>query len=134
MSDSSQSADQFLTPEECAQVDQALLTSSDKFATRVAIYSLRSLKQIAQETDMAIAQLAPAQITEWVANDPSLIPERGFDQNFRQFFSRIVLSSLNPLQRVAEANQSAIEDLSVAQVIAWFEQQAKIRLEQGGRA
>jgi hypothetical protein len=122
--------DQFLTAEESAEVDQAMLTARDRFSTRVAIYALRSLKQIAQDKGKAIADLAPAEITEWVGNDPTLKPDDGFDDGFKQFFSQLVISSLNPLTRIAQANQLTIEQLHLEQVITWFEQEAKIRIEQ----
>lgn len=118
---------EFLTPAECAAVDQALMTSHDKFATRVAIYALRSLKQIAQKNQTAIATLETSQIQTWVAQDQSL--QGGIDQEFRQFFSQLVISSLKPLQQIAQAADLAIEDLTVAQVVKWFEQEAKLKLE-----
>jgi hypothetical protein len=38
--------EQFLTPEESADVDKALLTSPEKFLTRLTISSLRLLKMM----------------------------------------------------------------------------------------
>lgn len=111
-------------------MDQALLTAQDRFAVRVSIYSLRSLKQVAQETEMAIAQLTPQQIANWVENDPSLTPQNGFDESFRSFFSRLVLASLKPLKQIAQEAGAPVEALSVAQVIAWFEAAAKARIAQ----
>jgi hypothetical protein len=118
---------EFLTPDECAAVDRALMTSHDRFATRVAIYALRSLKQIAQQNNTAIAALKPNQIQAWVAQDESLQGE--IDQEFRQFFSQLVISSLKPLNQAAQAANGAIEDLTVAQVVQWFEQEAKLKLQ-----
>jgi len=120
---------EFLTPEECAEVDKALLTSRDKFMTRVAIYSLRSLKQIAQQSGQAIADLQNSQIAEWVANDPSL--QQGIDQNFKGFFTQLTIAALKPLNQSAAESGVTIEDLTVPQVVSWFEQEAKRRLEQG---
>lgn len=116
----------FLTPEECAEVDAALLTAREKFSARVAIYALRSLKQIAQENGVAITQLQPPQIEDWVYQDESL--QTGLDREFRQFFSQLVLASLKPLGNVAQQADVAIESLTVSQVIAWFEQQSKHNL------
>ena len=121
-------ATEFLTPEECAEVDKALLTSHDKFATRVAIYALRSLKQIALQTGIPIEQLTAAQIEDWVYQDPSL--QTGLDQQFKLFFSRLVTSSRQPLQQAAASAEIAVEALSVAQVIAWFEADARNRIVQ----
>lgn len=121
-----QPSTEFLTPEECAEVDKALLTSRDKFSARVAIYALRSLKQVAQTEGVTIARLDPQQIDDWVYQDESL--QTGVDREFRQFFAQLVIASLRPLGQIAQEAGTAIEDLTVAQVIGWFEQQAKLNL------
>jgi hypothetical protein len=122
---------EFLTPEECAEVDQALLSSRDKFSTRVAIYSLRSLKQIAQETGQSVESVAPDEIAAWVEHDRSTnASSLQTDAGFIQFFTQLVLSSLKPLHHIAEEEQVAIAQLTPAQIIAWFERRAKVRLEQ----
>lgn len=117
---------EFLTPEECIEVDKALLTSRDKFSARVAIYSLRSLKQIAQESGQAIAELQPTQIEDWVYQDPSL--QTGLDNEFKKFFSQLVIASFKPLMQIASMNETMIEQLTIPQVVSWFEAKAKERL------
>ena len=62
----------FLTPEESAEVDKALMTSRDRFLTRIALYSLRSLKKIAQESGQAIEETTPQQVLAWVEQDESI--------------------------------------------------------------
>lgn len=124
-------SEQFLTPEECAEVDKAMMTSRDRFSTRVAIYSLRSLKQIAQRYGEKISDLHTAQITTWVEQDPTLDPEQGFDASFKSFFAKLVISSLNPLTQIAQETGTAIEDLTVPQVVQWFEKEAKERISGG---
>lgn len=130
----SQAPEQFLTPEESAEVDRAMLTARDRFSARVAIYSLRALRQVGQQQEMAIALLQPDTIADWVEQDPTLQPEQGFDSNFKRFFSRLVLSSLKPLKQIALENNLTIETLTPAQVITWFEKEAKLRIEQGDDA
>ncbi|HEY9907531.1 MAG TPA: hypothetical protein V6D18_07975 [Thermosynechococcaceae cyanobacterium] len=117
---------EFLTPEECAEVDKALLTSQDKFTTRVTLYALRSLKQIAQQHGQSIADLQPTQVEDWVYQDESL--QTGIDREFRQFFAQLVISAQKPLRHMAKARNGTIEDLTLSQVISWFEEQAKLRL------
>ncbi len=114
---------EFLTPEELIEVDKALLTSKDKFSVRVAIYSLRSLKQIAQTSGQAISDLQPTQIEDWIYQDESL--QGGIDNEFKKFFSKLVIASIHPLNQIAAANQSTIEALMIPQVVAWFEVRAK---------
>ncbi|MBD2076681.1 hypothetical protein H6F86_22890 [Phormidium sp. FACHB-592] len=121
-----QPSNEFLTPEECAEVDKALLTSREKFSARVAIYALRSLKQIAQANGVNIVQLYPQQIEAWVYQDESL--QAGVDREFRQFFSQLVIASMKPLRQMAAAAGVPIEAIGLAQVIDWFEQQAKLNL------
>lgn len=119
---------EFLTPEESAQVDQALLTARDRFSTRVALYSLRSLKQIAAETQQEISAITPAQIQAWVQQDTTLTQGVDIDAGFLQFFTQLVLSSLKPLTQMATSYGVAIAALDTSQVITWFEQEAKRRL------
>lgn len=121
---------EFLTPEESAEVDKALLSSRERFSARVAIYSLRSLKQISQENDLPIHALSKAQILEWVEQDDSAQADLETTQSFKQFFSQLVLSSLKPLGQIAQENETQIEQLTPAQVITWFEKTAKARIEQ----
>ncbi|NJO43088.1 MAG: hypothetical protein HC769_20735 [Cyanobacteria bacterium CRU_2_1] len=129
MTDLPNAPNEFLTPDECAEVDKALLTSRDKFTARVAIYALRSLKQIAQQFGVAIDRLNLQQITHWVEQDPTLQPENGFDDSFRGFFARLVVSSLKPLKQIASETGIPIEDLTVQQVVNWFEKEARNRVE-----
>lgn len=119
---------EFLTAEECAEVDKALLTARDKFTARVAIYALRSLKQIAQQTGTQIETLQPDQIENWVYQDQTL--QTNTDREFRHFFSQLVISSQKPLKQAAQQTGIAIEALTVSQVVSWFEQEAKTKLEQ----
>jgi hypothetical protein len=114
---------EFLTLDECAAVDAALLTAHGKFNARVAIYALRALKQIALETDSPIAELKPETIVRWVESDPTV--QNSTDDNFRSFWAKLVLSARNPLNQAAQAAQTSLENLTVAQVIQWFEQEAK---------
>lgn len=129
-------ATEFLTPAECAEVDQALLTAHGRFTTRVAIYALRSLKAIAAYENRAIAELEPQQIEDWVYQDTSLQGGAELDDNgesmrkFRQFFANLVIAATKPLTQAAADLDLPIEQLTVAQVIAWFEADAKKRLNQ----
>jgi len=122
-----QSGTEFLTPEECAEVDKALLTSHDKFTTRVTIYALRSLKSIAKEHQVPISSLQPEQIEDWIYQDSNLQQE--IDQEFRKFFSQLVISSLKPLKEIAHHLDTGIENLEVPHLISWFETEARVRLE-----
>lgn len=121
---------EFLTVEEVTEVDRALLTTQDKFAARVALYSLRTLKKITEATGQAIESVTPEQIEDWIAQDDAIQQAIESDASFLTFFSKIMLSSLNPLGRVSEETGTPIESLSVQQVVQWFEKQAKLRLGQ----
>lgn len=126
----------FLTTfEGVEEVDKALLTTKDKFLARVALYSLRSLKKIAQESGQAIEAVSPQQVLAWVEQDESIPLQVEDKESFQMFFTQLVMSSLKPLQKIATDEESgAIADLTTAQVINWFEKDAKLRLEQGGES
>lgn len=125
-----QPATEFLTPDECAVVDQALLTAREKFSARVAIYALRSLKQIARQSGVAIDSLQTYQIVEWINQDASL--QQGTDQDFKRFFAQLVNSSRKPLKQAAQEADVTVEALTIPQVIAWFEQESKKNLASRG--
>jgi hypothetical protein len=115
---------------EMVEVDKALLSTQDKFLARVAIYSLRSLKQIAEESGEAIEDISPQQVLAWVEEDDNIQQQIEDKEAFQMFFTQLVMSSLKPLTRIAADEGEAIADLTIPQVIAWFEQDAKLRLEQ----
>ncbi|MCL2931310.1 MAG: hypothetical protein MGG11_03150 [Trichodesmium sp. MAG_R03] len=118
---------EFLTPEESAQVDEALLTSKDKFSTRLAIYSLRCLRQIARETGLALEEIPAEQVKTWIQKDESLKQNLDIDANFENFFTRLVIASLSPLKQIAQESALPLQDLTVQQVVKWFEKKGKIK-------
>lgn len=120
---------EFLTYEEVAEVDKALLTAQDKFLARVSLYSLRALKQIAAAENLPVDAVTDRQVADWIEQDESLRQAIGADPGFQQFFTQLVLSSLLPLKQVSQATGVMIDDLTIPQVIGWFEQQAKLRLQ-----
>ncbi|BAQ59698.1 hypothetical protein GM3708_103 [Geminocystis sp. NIES-3708] len=71
---------QFLTPEESLEVEKALLTSSEKFLTRLTISSLRLLQVIAQDLNISINDLTSEQIIIWMEKDSKTRKEQGKDQ------------------------------------------------------
>lgn len=74
-----QSSTQFLTLEESAKVDAALLSSPEKFLTRLTISSLRILQHIAQEYDVKIEDLTAQQIIDWFEQDGKVRREQGIE-------------------------------------------------------
>ncbi|MBR8826888.1 MAG: hypothetical protein DSM107014_03115 [Gomphosphaeria aponina SAG 52.96 = DSM 107014] len=70
---------QFLTPEESADVDKALLSSPEKFLTRLTISSLRLLKIIAQDVAVPIEELTYEQVIGWFEQDSKIRREKGID-------------------------------------------------------
>ncbi|MFE4106760.1 hypothetical protein [Almyronema epifaneia] len=68
---------QFLTPEESADVDKALLTSPEKFLARLTLSTAKLLKYIARDLDTPVEQLTNAQIISWFEKDAKLKREQG---------------------------------------------------------
>lgn len=75
----SQTPDQYLSSEESADVEAALLSSSEKFLTRLTISSQRLLQVIAQEHQTTVAKLTHKQIIQWFENDSKVKREQGQD-------------------------------------------------------
>lgn len=74
-----QPSTQFLTLEESAKVDAALLSSPEKFLARLTISSQRVLQQIAQEYGVKIEDLTAQQIVAWFEKDSKVRREQGID-------------------------------------------------------
>ena len=68
---------QFLTEAESLDVDKALLSSPEKFLTRLTISSQRLLKIIAEDLDIAIEDLTHEQIIAWFEKDGKIRREQG---------------------------------------------------------
>ena len=79
MMEQQQSPIQFLTLEESADVDAALLSSSEKFLTRLTISSLRLLQIIAQDRGVTVEELTHRQVIEWFEKDGKIRREQGKD-------------------------------------------------------
>lgn len=76
---------QFLTLEDSAQVDAALLASNEKFLTRLTVSSLNLLKHIAQEYAVNIEDLTTKQIIAWFENDSKIRREQGSKSAYLQW-------------------------------------------------
>ncbi|MFH7030404.1 MAG: hypothetical protein ACHBN1_34865 [Heteroscytonema crispum UTEX LB 1556] len=77
-----QPSTQFLTLEESGKVDAALLSSPERFLTRLTISSLKLLKHIAQEYDVKIEDLTTQQVIDWFEKDGKIRREQGIEAAF----------------------------------------------------
>ncbi|NEP01907.1 MAG: hypothetical protein F6K58_25275 [Symploca sp. SIO2E9] len=82
MTQPQQTPAQFLTSEESADVDKALLFSHEKFLTRLTISSLRLLKHIAKETGVTVEELTHQQVIDWMEKDSKIRQEQGSEAAF----------------------------------------------------
>jgi hypothetical protein len=123
-----ESFNQFLSPEECAQIDQTLLPTRDRFSIRITVYSWRYLQQVSTGLGVAIADLQPQQITDWLKSDPQMQASEHLDETFTDWFGNLLTASLAPLGKIAQQKDVAIENLTIQQIIDWFEMQVKAAL------
>jgi hypothetical protein len=82
MVESQQPTTQFLTPEESADVDKALLSLHEKFLTRLTISSLRLLKHIAKDSGVTVEELTHQQVIDWFEKDGKIRREQGVEAAF----------------------------------------------------
>jgi len=75
-------SEQFLTPEESAKVDAALLAAHEKFLTRLTISSWRVLQQIAKDKQKAMEDLSVEEIVAWFEEDGKIRREQGQEAAF----------------------------------------------------
>jgi len=151
----SQDPIQFLTLEEAHAVNGAMLSAMEKFMTRITISSLRIITKIAEHFQIHAEDLANSQIVQWIEQDSQIRKQQGEDAAFlkwtashpdldfedmrkdevtfanlsshEKFLTRMVISSMQALEAIAKDHHAHIEDLTVAQIIAWMEQDAKAR-------
>lgn len=149
---------QFLTLAEAHQIDGAMLSSMEKFMTRITISSLRIVIKIAQTLNIHAEELGSKQIVQWIEHDSQIRQEQGEDAAFlkwtsphpdldfedtrqdevtsanlsshEKFLTRMVISAMQSLVAIAREYSVHIEDLTVTQVIAWSELEAKIKRQQ----
>lgn len=57
-----ESFNQFLSPEECAQIDQTLLPTRDRFSIQITVYSWRYLQQVSKGLGVVIAHSTKEEI------------------------------------------------------------------------
>ena len=70
---------QFLTPEESAEVDKALLTTPEKFLTRLTLSTAKLLAFIAKDLDTSMDALTTEQIIQWFEADSKRKQEQGIN-------------------------------------------------------
>jgi hypothetical protein len=69
---------QYLTHAEALEVEAALLSTHEKFLTRITISSLRMLQQIAEDEQVAkVEDLTPQQIIKWFERDAEIKRSQG---------------------------------------------------------
>lgn len=72
---------QFLTQEESLKIEASLLTSEEKFLTRLTISSFRLLQIIAQDLNVSMDSLTSEQIIAWMEKDSKIRREEGSDRS-----------------------------------------------------
>ncbi len=163
MIDSPQNSAKFLTVEEAHTVDSAMLSTMEKFMTRITISSMRVLAHIAKSYNVHAEELQTDQIVAWIENDARIRREQGDTAAFLQwssggnntdaelefedtiddqvtgaqlssnekFLTRMTISAMQVLSAIAKDYDTHVEELTVPQTIAWIENDAKIKREQG---
>ncbi|MDJ1181250.1 hypothetical protein PJF56_20520 [Roseofilum sp. BLCC_M91] len=119
---------EFLTEEEAMVVDSALLSSADKFSTRLAIYACRALKEISLETAQPPETISEEAIAHWVKHDSHIQQAIDLDESFINFFARLVSSARVPLEKITQETQVQITDLKVMDIVDWFEKDRRIEV------
>ena len=57
---------QFLTLAEAHEIDGAMLSTMEKFMTRITISSMRIITKIAQELNIHAEEIGASQIVQWI--------------------------------------------------------------------
>lgn len=149
---------QFLTLAEAHAIDGAMLSTMQKFMTRITISSMRIIIKIAEELNIHAEEIVARQIVQWIERDSQIRKEQGEDAAFlkwtsphpdldfedtredevtpanlsshEKFLTRMVISAMSALIAIAKDDSVHIEDLTVTQIISWTERDAKTKREQ----
>ena len=147
---------QFLTLDEAHAINGAMLSTMDKFMTRITVSSMRIINKISEEIKVHGEEIAPSQIVNWIESDSQIRKIQGEDAAFlkwtsphpdldfedtrqdvvtganlsshEKFLTRMVISALSALMAIAKDYGVHIVDLSVAQIIDWMERDAKSKM------
>jgi hypothetical protein len=76
-------------------VDAALLTSPEKFLTRLTISSLRLLKIIAEDTGVTLEELTHKQVIQWLEKDSKLRREQGNRSGSAEMVNKLLKNQLS---------------------------------------
>jgi hypothetical protein len=144
---------QFLTLEEAHQINGAKLSTMEQFMTRITVSSLRIIIKIAQDFNIHAEEISASQIVQWIERDSQIRQNQGEESAFlkwssvhpdldfadtredevtsanlsshEKFLTRMVISAMKALVAIANDIDVHVEDLTVAQVIAWTEGEGK---------
>lgn len=147
---------QFLTLDEVHAINGAMLSTMDKFMTRITVSSMRIINKISEELKVHSEEISPSQIVNWIEHDSQIRKTEGEDAAFlkwtsphpdldfedtrqdvvteanlsshEKFLTRMVISALSALMAIAKDYSVHIDDLSVAQIIDWMEREAKSKM------
>lgn len=72
--------------------------------------------------------------TEFLTLEESNLVDHALLANHEKFLTRLTISSLKLLIQISTDLAVPIETLTASQIVAWFEQDGKIRREQGSDA
>ncbi len=114
MVDSPQPTTQFLSLEESADVDKALLSSHEKFLTRLTISSLRLLKHIAEDTGIPVEELTHQQIIDWFEKDGKIRREQGVDAAYLKWWVFVQFTPDEAISAIARKSDKVPNNLNQA--------------------
>ena len=69
--------EKYLSQAEALDVEIAILSTHEKFLTRITISSLRLLQKIADEEGVKVEELTPPRIIKWFERDAQLNRSQG---------------------------------------------------------
>ncbi|MCM1982325.1 hypothetical protein [Lyngbya confervoides] len=112
-----------LTEAECAEIDQSLLPTRDRFSVRLKLYAARYLTALAHRLNTTVKSLSPDQIFSALREDPQLYHNGTLEEPFVEWFGNLLVASQSPLATIANQAEVSIEQLTLAQVLNWHRQQ-----------
>ncbi|MFN5856966.1 MAG: hypothetical protein ACK456_13910 [Pseudanabaenaceae cyanobacterium] len=153
---------EFLTLEEAHLIDAALLSSMEKFMTRITVSSWRILNHIAEVYNVPTQELTAIQVIQWMEEDAQVRREKGASASFlpwgdsendldfpdqrhdevtnanlsshEKFLARMVIAARKVLLPIIDDYGGSGASLTVQQIVNWIEADCKKRRQEGNEA
>lgn len=116
-----------LSAEQVYKIDSSLLPAREKFAARLALYTLQVYRQIAAAEAIDPLAVTTEQLQHWLVQQGTAEhfaqQSLELDTGFLSFWTQLLESARNPLGQIVQSTGQSLTELDVSQLVSWFQDQ-----------